>query len=431
METQLLSNISSGKTTERAAQSGAATDKKSVMSETSEFESNSSFKDELNDQIDKSNNNQIDNDKVSEQKTESRENRRNEDERELAAAKSGSDKQTVIASEYGISEGAELKDTEETAIEYSPELPLTGILLPQLSGKAQGLNASDARSQLISGQTADPLSALNKPVAAVAESATEIKPLVSEQAVAPVLSQSISRQMDKVNPQFFQSMESTEVEPEIPVNDSVTRAARLQQVPVVTGIADNIAQILQRSRDSLAQTAVSESSVSASPVSLTASGGATTSVNNTLSGTLNGAINASLDSPDWSRQMTQQVSVMLKGNMQKAEIKLNPANLGPLEIKLSMSDDRASITFVAQHAPVRDAIEQAMPRLREMLEQQGLNLSDVDVSTQSEQQQRQHANESEFSKASFSESEDQAENIQAEQMQKKTVNIDSVVNIYA
>lgn len=94
-----------------------------------------------------------------------------------------------------------------------------------------------------------------------------------------------------------------------------------------------------------------------------------------------------LQNPGWSQQMTDQVNLMLRGGFQQADIKLNPAHLGPMEIKLSMNDDKASIHFVAQHAPVRDAIDSALPRLREMLEQQGVSLADVDVSAQSEQQQ--------------------------------------------
>ncbi len=101
------------------------------------------------------------------------------------------------------------------------------------------------------------------------------------------------------------------------------------------------------------------------------------------------ALSANVASPQWSQQMTSQVALMLNGGIQHAQIKLNPAHLGPMEIKLAINDDQASINFVAQHAPVRDAIDNALPRLREMLEEQGLNLADVDVSTQSEQQAKE------------------------------------------
>ncbi len=87
----------------------------------------------------------------------------------------------------------------------------------------------------------------------------------------------------------------------------------------------------------------------------------------------------------WAQGLTDQMALMVQGKLQTAEIKLNPAHLGPMEIKLSMHDDKASVTFVTQHAAVREALDVAMPRLREMFESQGLNLANVDVSQYSDQ----------------------------------------------
>jgi flagellar hook-length control protein FliK len=109
----------------------------------------------------------------------------------------------------------------------------------------------------------------------------------------------------------------------------------------------------------------------------------------TSSPTLSGGIAAAVQSPNWSRGLTERVSWMMQGNMQTAELKLNPAHLGPLEVKLSIQDDKASITFVTGHAQVKEAIDTAMPRLREMLEQQGLDLTDVDVSQYSDAKDEQ------------------------------------------
>jgi len=87
----------------------------------------------------------------------------------------------------------------------------------------------------------------------------------------------------------------------------------------------------------------------------------------------------------WAQGLSDQMAIMVQGKLQTAEMKLNPAHLGPMEIKLSMQDDKASVTFVTQHAAVREALDVAMPRLREMFESQGLNLANVDVSQYSEQ----------------------------------------------
>ena len=98
---------------------------------------------------------------------------------------------------------------------------------------------------------------------------------------------------------------------------------------------------------------------------------------------LNSHLPASLKSPEWSSQMGERVLWMAQGKFHSAELQLNPARLGPLEVRLSVSDDQATISFVSTHSTVRDAVEQAIPRLREMLEQNGLNLANVDVSQHS------------------------------------------------
>ncbi|MCW8956420.1 MAG: flagellar hook-length control protein FliK, partial [Gammaproteobacteria bacterium] len=100
------------------------------------------------------------------------------------------------------------------------------------------------------------------------------------------------------------------------------------------------------------------------------------------------SISSSIQSQAWSQGLTDQVSWMMRGNIQSAAIRLNPAHLGPLEVKLSIEDDVARLSFVSSHAPVREALDAAMPRLREMLEQQGINLADVDISQHSEQGQQ-------------------------------------------
>ncbi|RDH84689.1 MAG: hypothetical protein DIZ80_04270 [endosymbiont of Galathealinum brachiosum] len=161
----------------------------------------------------------------------------------------------------------------------------------------------------------------------------------------------------------------TKIISEMPTTDVITQTTRLQQVPLITALSG--AQLSPQ---------VSSTGLVAEPPSLLNTAAP-------LSNTLNSSITANIQNANWSQQMTQQVSYMIKGGFQQAEIKLNPANLGPMEIKLSMSDDKASVNFVTQHAQVRDVVDAALPRLKEMLEQQGLNLSDANVSTQSEQQQ--------------------------------------------
>ena len=66
--------------------------------------------------------------------------------------------------------------------------------------------------------------------------------------------------------------------------------------------------------------------------------------------------------------------------MKQADLQLNPPELGPLEVRISMVDDEARITFTASHPQVREALEMALPKLRDMLGSSGVQLLQVDVS---------------------------------------------------
>ena len=71
--------------------------------------------------------------------------------------------------------------------------------------------------------------------------------------------------------------------------------------------------------------------------------------------------------------------------LQAARIQLDPPELGSLEIKIRVQQDQVSVAFSSGHQVVRDALEAQSPRLREMLEQQGVELTDVNVSDQQQQ----------------------------------------------
>lgn len=84
-------------------------------------------------------------------------------------------------------------------------------------------------------------------------------------------------------------------------------------------------------------------------------------------------------SRNWPGALAERVVWMAQGEQQFARLTLNPPHLGPLEVRVSVNQDQASVTFVAAHAAVRDALEAAMPRLREMLDQQSMDLVHAEV----------------------------------------------------
>lgn len=100
------------------------------------------------------------------------------------------------------------------------------------------------------------------------------------------------------------------------------------------------------------------------------------------------AVAVPLGQAGWDRALGEQVQWMVGNRLQGAEIRLNPAHLGPMEVRIQMQNDQANITFTAQHGVAREALEAAIPRLREMLGESGLQLNQVTVSDQSLAEQR-------------------------------------------
>ncbi|MDP2154979.1 MAG: flagellar hook-length control protein FliK [Sulfuricella sp.] len=93
-------------------------------------------------------------------------------------------------------------------------------------------------------------------------------------------------------------------------------------------------------------------------------------------------------SAEWGGAVGEKIVWMANKSHQVAELHLNPPNLGPLEVRLTISNDQASALFVSHHSAVREAIETALPRLREMLADNGIMLGNVTVGSESFSQQQ-------------------------------------------
>lgn len=95
----------------------------------------------------------------------------------------------------------------------------------------------------------------------------------------------------------------------------------------------------------------------------------------------------------WTDEIVNRVMYLSSANLKSAEIQLQPAELGRLDIKVNMTaDQQAQVNFMSAHPVVREALENQSGRLREMFAQQGMGQVDVNVSDQSrgqEQQQQQ------------------------------------------
>lgn len=100
-----------------------------------------------------------------------------------------------------------------------------------------------------------------------------------------------------------------------------------------------------------------------------------------------------LNQGGWDQALGERIQWMTGQKLQGAQIRLNPANLGPMEVRIQIQNEQASIQFTSAHGVVREALEAALPRLRDMFEASGVELVDVDVSEQSFAEQQRSAGE--------------------------------------
>jgi hypothetical protein len=89
----------------------------------------------------------------------------------------------------------------------------------------------------------------------------------------------------------------------------------------------------------------------------------------------------------WADEIGSRMTMMVEQGKHTASLRLSPEHLGPLEVRITMNGDQASVQFGAAHVDTRHAIENALPRLREMFASQGLSLADANVSREPPRQQ--------------------------------------------
>jgi flagellar hook-length control protein FliK len=88
----------------------------------------------------------------------------------------------------------------------------------------------------------------------------------------------------------------------------------------------------------------------------------------------------------WADEVGSRVLWMVGRAESKAELVLTPPHLGKVEVSINLNGDQTTAQFVAATQSARDALEQAMPKLREILAQSGISLGQANVSTSGEQQ---------------------------------------------
>ena len=104
-----------------------------------------------------------------------------------------------------------------------------------------------------------------------------------------------------------------------------------------------------------------------------------------------GNIAVPITHPNWSNNLGESIKWMVQQHTQRADFRLVPPDLGMLEVRVQLNNNQTNITFSSPHAQVCDAVESALPRLREMFGQAGLQLGDVNVNVSHQSLSQQHA----------------------------------------
>jgi flagellar hook-length control protein FliK len=125
--------------------------------------------------------------------------------------------------------------------------------------------------------------------------------------------------------------------------------------------------------------AVAATEVEATPQMLTAALGSTTAATYSIA---HAAVGATVGTPAFADELAQRVVMFTGQKVQRADIAVTPADLGPIAVSIEVRGQEATLAFAASSHTTRAAIEDALPRLRDMLSAQGLQLAGTHVGSE-------------------------------------------------
>ncbi|MCD6005583.1 flagellar hook-length control protein FliK [Halomonas sp. IOP_6] len=195
---------------------------------------------------------------------------------------------------------------------------------------------------------------------------SSVKALPAEAATTPVNTPTLAASLETIPAQPFTSMQPG-MHALSPLNTALAPAVN----------ADAVASLFAEAETASVTSGASKGSEQVLPASLTSQSQAMP--NSPATATLNTPLN----SPAWPSQLGQQlIQFAQRGGEHQVKMQLHPAELGPLSITLKVTEQGTQAHFLSSHAPVRQAIEQAIPQLREALAEQGISLGETSVGEQ-------------------------------------------------
>lgn len=176
------------------------------------------------------------------------------------------------------------------------------------------------------------------------------------------------------------------------LSGAVSAAAQNPELLASLGTINGSVMTDSTSASTTATSQAAESAVAAAMATSGAPGTARAEVS-TMQGNM--VISQAMNSQEMADKVNDQVQLMLSKNLKNIDIRLDPPELGRMQIRMNMNGDSTSVHFTVANAQAREVLDQSMPRLREMFAQQGIQLADTSVSQQSSQQQGRSAGQGE------------------------------------
>lgn len=243
--------------------------------------------------------------------------------------------------------------TASLALAAAPASPVPGTAAPTAAPLPSGAGAG-ATSASAAGEA---LIAAPPLLAATGDSAPVAQPATAADSSQPAQATAAAKPAPQ-NP--------------LPFVQHLAAGAAAIVMPEALGLAKDAADTLRRDIDADPATPTINALASASPVS--SNGLARTATVNPLE-----APTPDLHSEHFDEAIGTRLSWMADQKIGHAHIKVSPGEMGMIEVRLRMDGDRIHADFSSAQPEVRQALEASLPRLREMLDQQGFQLTQADV----------------------------------------------------
>lgn len=293
--------------------------------------------------------------------------------------------------------GLELRDTVLAAVptalpQMTPEMlptaqPSTMVEASALTRQAGRLAAGDAVSLAVSetlGSTPEKPQVTPIPVNATVLS-RELVADARDTRVAPGVHTVVPREIQPREPSLTQVQLTAVTDDGQPVLQETTARATAAPMLHSAFVMEEVAEPLRP----VVQPGVAQGTTPTpifQPHAFASVTPSATQADSTLASTLQNQLPDLIETPvrdaNWGDRIGERVVMMANNQLKTAEIRLTPAELGPVRVQVNVEDGAANITFQAQHALTREAIEQALPRLREMFAESGLSLGQASVGEQ-------------------------------------------------